>query len=242
MDMTLIDYLRSFDRKERFAVFKEVFGLPRNDDLCIGHSFRTKLEYCIATPIPEKVFCATDYHLDWIEASLHLLRHESGESFPRITRPSDDFNKSQRDIDLLIAFEDDVSPDETHVVLVEAKAYDYWNKQQLEKKIRRLQEIFERSTPGAEHTKPHLVLLTNKKSTGITADNWSCWMKKCGGPNWLCYCLPPRKQIRRCDFDGNQSKEGELIKFDCVPKRNADDRIGIHPQRVVPRAANRITA
>ena len=219
----LIKNLCSFDRKERFAVFREVFFQHDQIEYPLSSSFLEKLKECIDVEfIPSKVFCATDYHLDWIEAAL-LLGDKSVENVSQpLDISNDKFNTNQQDIDLLIAFEDYFDSESTHVVLIEAKAYTHWNKEQLASKTKRLHEVFDKTEQiFRRRVKPYFVLMTNEVSKRIdkeTTKTWSRWMKNDDGePNWLTYCLPERRQIRRCSQKTHPSGNGLRIYFRGVP-------------------------
>ena len=194
----LIDYLRRLDRKERFAVLREVLGFDRETP-CLAPGFRDKLGACIGVEVPERAFLAMDYHLDWIQLALHLAENPDIE--PEIPFPNpgfDGFNENQQDVDLLVAFEgNDAGFSATHLVLVEAKAYLPWSNSQLQRKTERLHRIF--GADGTDHHAvwPHFVLMTGRKSDNIHVGCWPEWMKKDEEPSWLEYELPRRLEVTR---------------------------------------------
>lgn len=204
-------------------MFREILRFDQGN-FELHSDFRENVARCIGlTNIPDKVFCATDYHLDWIEAALHLLETDPTGDPPQIKIPSERFNQNQQDVDLLIAFPDQSNPDITHVVLVEAKAYGYWNSEQLREKTERLGEIFGTEGQKCSVVRPYFVLLTNEIPVRITDDDvekWPRWMKNgAGTPNWLEYELPSRLRMRRCTTEGTLYNLGPEIKFDRVPKK-----------------------
>ena len=69
MSKSLIDNLKSFNRKERFYLIGQMLGNPefRMDDKQLD-----KISKLIEVKIPREYFAAMDYHLDWIYASLYL--------------------------------------------------------------------------------------------------------------------------------------------------------------------------
>ena len=211
----LIEALRSFDRKERFAVLREALGFhheaPRLDD-----GFRERLSNCIGMECRENVFLAMDYHLDWIEMALYLAA--TGEISPKSPFPIEPFpeiNKNQKDVDLLIAFESDGTGEATtHLVLIEAKAYLYWENDQLKKKAKRLGAIFGEDGKRWEFATPHYVLMTAKRSTGICPRSWPKWMRNGDEANWLDYDLPSRLKITRCTESGRPFKNGDYLRID----------------------------
>ena len=212
-----IDILRSFDRKERFAVLRETVGFdpetPRLDD-----GFRDKLSTCIGVAVPEHAWLAMDYHLDWITMALYLAA--GGELPDKAPFRNDHFqeiNKSPKDVDLLIAFEGDGTGEHsTHVVLIEAKAYLGWNNAQLTEKAERLGQIFGGEGNCWRAVTPHFVLMTEKRSEQICTQSWPRWMTCGDEPVWLDYRLPRRRKVTRCTPNGNPAKGGEYLRFDWV--------------------------
>lgn len=98
-----IDALRSFDRKERFAVLRETLGFDAEVP-CLDGSFRERLSSCIGAAVPGQAWLAMDYHLDWIEMALYLA--ERGEIPNGTPFRNDHFpkmNRTQQDVDLLMA-------------------------------------------------------------------------------------------------------------------------------------------
>lgn len=220
----LIKSMESLNRKERFAVFKEISGLNESDfPLCAN--FRNNLDTCIGNVgVPKVVFCATDYHLDWIElALLTFNKGISTDSGTNIKKVCSEINQNQQDIDLLIAFTTESDPQHTHLVLIEAKAYGTWENKQLRSKSARLQTIFGECGEKVSEVTPHFVLLTNRKSKLIDTKSWPCWMKDTKGkPIWLKYSrqLPPRLKPTRCSSSGRNDANGGHIRFDCVPSQS----------------------
>lgn len=215
----LVEHLRRLDRKERFAVLRDALGFhcetPEIDD-----GFRRRLGKCIGVVVPERVFLAMDYHLDWIQLALYLAANpvlECGEPFPK--PEFGDINRDQEDIDVLIAFEDeDCSQTVTHLVLVEAKAYLPWTNRQLDSKAERLQEIFGDGGKAHESVKPHFALMTQRCTDKIKPCAWPCWMLNDGELPWLQYSLPTRTKVTRCTDSGRRHKDGSHLRLDPVPK------------------------
>ena len=211
----LIENLRSFDRKERFAVLREALGFdPEKPRLNCG--FKRNLSECIDVELPQRAFLAMDYHLDWIDMALHLAAEKTigprppfpNESFPRI-------NENQQDIDLLVAFESGGNGQRTtHLVLIEAKAYLYWDNNQLRKKARRLRAIFCEDGRRWDFATPHFVLMTGKRSAGIRTRSWPKWMKNGDKAIWLDYDLTRRLRITRCTETGRPLKDGGHLRID----------------------------
>ncbi|MCY4199483.1 MAG: hypothetical protein OXC53_03325 [Rhodobacteraceae bacterium] len=204
----LIEKLRFFDRKERFAVLREVLGFhPEFPSLDCG--FRRRLMECIGIKVPESCFLAMDYHLDWIELAIYWAKHPSIQPGRRFPTPDCAINKSQQDIDLLIAFQElGANKIKTHLVMIEAKAYSSWNNKQLESKTARLRKIMEK-VQMPDELQPHFVLMTRAESKRVDCTDWK----------WLKYNLPERYKITRCDEDGVSSKEGGHLMLHRVPSK-----------------------
>ncbi len=212
----VIEALRSFDRKERFAVLRETLGFDLEAPH-LDYGFRAKLNNCIdkkkEIQCPQQAFLAMDYHLDWIEMALdRAARRETGPKSPFLNKNFSEINKNQQDVDLLIAFEADVTGNTTtHLVLIEAKAYLYWNNAQLIEKANRLRVIFGEDGERWKFVRPHYVLMTAKRSQGIRPHAWPKWMRDGDEVNWLDYDLPSRLKISRCTENGKLSKAGGFL-------------------------------
>lgn len=214
---SLLEILRGFERKERFAVLTEAMGF-NPDTVRLKDSFRRKLEDSIEHPIPPCVFLAMDYHLDWIEIALHL---HSSESTPQSPFPHDRaslINSNQQDIDLLIAFEgeDLAGKAISHLVLIEAKAFSSWNNEQLISKATRLKEIFGDEGTCYRTVQPHFVLMTGKGIKSVSATKWPQFMKNDDSFRILNYHLPERLKITRCDGNGKNNAAGDHLRLDEV--------------------------
>lgn len=217
----MIAALRSFDRKERFAVLREALGfdpeIPR-----LAPRFREKLNDSIdktrTIRCPKHAYLAMDYHLDWIEMALHRAKEKKTGPAPPFSRDLfPEVNRTQKDVDLLIAFDRKTAGAvKTHLVLIEAKAYLGWDNPQLDQKAERLGNIFGDDGDRWSFAKPHFVLMTAKRSQRIQAHNWPKWMKDGNDVNWLDYDLPNRLKITRCTEKGDSSKTGSHLVIDRV--------------------------
>ena len=218
----LIEHLRSFNRKERFAVLRETLGFdpdtPRLDD-----DFRKRLTSCIGVDVPQPVFLAMDYHLDWIELALHLTRNPQ----IRLQRPFESpaperINENQQDVDLLLAFDEACEGRQvTHLVMIEAKAYLSWDNPQLNCKAKRLRKIFGDDGSSHDPIVPRFVLMTAHEPEKIDTKIWPAWMRKGETPFLLRYDLPRRLEITRCTNEGNPSEDGTHLRLRRTPRRNA---------------------
>lgn len=219
---TVINHLRSLDRKERFAILREALDLDPNTP-SLGEPFRQKLRRCIGVEVPERTFLAMDYHLDWIRLALHLAQDGPVQTQKAFENPGfKGFNENQEDVDLLVAFDGNgTDQGKTHLVLIEAKAYLPWANKQLKSKAKRLRGIF--GDDGACHdaAKPHFVLMTGGRSKNIDTDTWPGWMTNGGGICWLQYRLPVRTEVTRCTDGGKPSKTGGHLRLDPVPRHTS---------------------
>ena len=211
----VIQALRSLDRKERFAVLREVLGFEPETPRLDGR-FRQKLSNRIGISVPEHAFLAMDYHLDWIDVALYLVsKQEIRPKCPFLNERFPNINENQQDVDLLIAFESDGAGEaSTHLVHIEAKAYLGWTNAQLNGKAARLRAIFGEDGARWAFATPHYVLMSAKRSPRISTQSWPRWMKNGDEPIWLDYDLPSRFKITRCDPSGTPSKNGGYLRLD----------------------------
>lgn len=217
----LIDFLQSFNRKERFVVLRNVLGIE-SEMVLLNNEFRTKLQESLGgdPTVPDRVFVAMDYHLDWIEIALFRAANPDislGRPFPNPS--ASEINSNQQDTDLLVAFDTSVNGRNlTYLVLVEAKAFTGWNNKQMRSKVDRLRTIFgeDDGLNYSDIALPRLVLMSPNPAQGIDHTNWPSWMKPNGEPMWLTYGLPSRVKITRCMDDGTKSAEGESLRLDPI--------------------------
>ena len=73
-----IDYLVSFNRKERFFLVGTALGKPTFQ---LDSAFSQRLSSRFALKVPADAFVAMDYHLDWIYASVASLATGLGGLF-----------------------------------------------------------------------------------------------------------------------------------------------------------------
>ena len=108
----LINYLRSFNRKERYILIEDAIG---TGTFRLDTGFRERLgnlldlivpgdvaRFLGETTIPCDAFVAMDYHLDWLHVALYLA--DVPEPAQVIPKP-EGFSATQIDVDLLVAFE-----------------------------------------------------------------------------------------------------------------------------------------
>lgn len=183
----VIEFLRQFNRKERFILLSHVLGAQGEEVFRLSPGFRGELGKELGLNIPKNAFVAMDYHLDWIQMALYLA--DKGEQMEIVPKPDKLINTSQRDIDLLVAFKDARS--KIHLVLIEAKADTGWTNQQLAKKVERLRGVFPKESHDAEVVEPHFVLMSPQESDRIETSGWPEWMRAKGAKaHWLKLPLP----------------------------------------------------
>ena len=209
----LIDYLRDFNRKERFILLDHVLGQQPGDVFRLNRYFAGKLATELSLEIPVDAFVAMDYHLDWIQMALYLADRPGSDMRKTICNTGKRLVKAnQEDVDLLVAFEDKGSQ-KTHLLLIEAKADTGWTNKQLRSKARRLEHIF--NDRILEVVEPHFVLMSRSRPTDkLKTEKWPSWMKGNGNAvaHWLE--LPLRDgllKVTRCDQDGNSNKGGRYL-------------------------------
>ena len=150
-----------------------------------------------------------DYHLDWIDVAVTLVRdHPRSGAVPRSIPKPDCYAGTQVDVDLLVAFD---AGDTTHLVLIEAKMDTGWSNEQAGEKAKRLGTIFG-EPPLDDVAKPHFVLLSPTRPQQLNMAEWPQWMHDRGEPLWLPLARPDDLlQPTRADKDGNPSAGGEFI-------------------------------
>lgn len=185
MSNKLIEYLKSFNRKERFYLISQMLGNPefRMDKIQLG-----EISDLIGIKIPTEYFAAMDYHLDWIYASLFLIQNDADKAFKRNFIENDgikidyQISGTQEDVDFLLAFVDHENT--THIVMIEAKGDSTFSNAQLQSKNERFRAIFYEPEVSATHShtkwksvKAHFLLCSPKKPRKIEITNPVSFMK-----------------------------------------------------------------
>lgn len=193
---TLIENLRSFNSKERFFLIGHILG---NKNFTPSQAFKKNIEDSLRLKIPDELFAAIDYHLDWLYASLYLTFNGNGES--QIVSNSDRMIKAQQeDIDFIIAFPEDTS---CHIILVEAKGVTGWTNKQMNSKAMRFEEIFGSDGKRWPGVYPHFLLLSPRRSEHLNITKWPSWMTINGKVPWVELPIPNRlKKVTRCSSVG----------------------------------------
>ena len=199
----IIDSLRSFNSKERFFLIGQVLGNP---EFLPSPSFRRQLGEALDLEIPEAVFSAMDYHLDWLHAALRVTTDNRGVA---VYSNSERIVKAQQeDIDFLIAFD---AAGVCHIVLIEAKGVTGWTNSQMRSKAKRLRAILGEDGKKWAGVQPHFVLMSASAPQGFDAAMWPRWMTRPeGGVAWLELCIPADlRSVSRCNADGRKDIHGE---------------------------------
>ncbi|MGR6750341.1 hypothetical protein [Aeromonas veronii] len=209
MSNSLIDNLKSFNRKERFYLIGQMLGNPefRMDDKQLD-----EISKLIEVKIPREYFAAMDYHLDWIYASLFLTQDYGEKIFPRNFIDNNkkvdlQISGTQEDVDFLLAFID--PENKTHIVMIEAKGDSYFSNGQLDSKNKRFKAIF-----GNENTwpnvRPHFIICSPKKPQKINIEEPAYFMFKNFTLPWLELDMGNGKnKVTRCDKEGEPHNNGE---------------------------------
>jgi hypothetical protein len=162
--------------------------------------------------VPDDVFVAMDYHIDWLHMSLWLAQHGEPKG------PWQDIDKvasgNQEDIDLLVAFD---APDGPHLIMLEAKLDTGWTNSQLASKAKRLAAAVTAAAMAELQVHPHYGLMSPKESTQIDVTEWPDWMTDNGKPRHRELLMPPgRRQMVRCDNNGKNSATAGWVRIDTL--------------------------
>ena len=211
--MTLIEYLDSFNRKERFFLIGAALGNPV---FRLSRKFRVRLSKALGVQVPSSAFVAMDYHIDWIHASLFLTLPGNDEE---AVHPNTETIASgnQEDVDLLVAFEEG---DITHLLLLEAKAETGWTNKQTLSKAARLGRIFGTDGMRYPRVRPRFGLMSPRPPRQLESHLWPTWMTREGAPIWLELKVPAsRRRVTRCDGRGRPAATGTFFRVVHSPRR-----------------------
>lgn len=204
---TVIEYLESFNRKERFFLVGAALG---NTQFQLGTAFRERVGAEFGLEIPEDAFVAMDYHLDWIQASVYL--HGEGPSGVQVhPNAAGLITGNPEDVDLIVAF---FGSGTTHLIMLEAKAETGWTNKQALSKAGRLNRIFGPDGDAVPEVMPHYGLLSPRRPERLQSDRWPRWMlSSSGAPVWLELKVPPgRRKVTRSDATGKPAQGGGYFK------------------------------
>jgi hypothetical protein len=215
-------WMKCLNRKERYWLISWAI---RDTGFSLSEDFRKVLGDAVGLDIPADAYCAMDYHLDWIHASLHLAklgvrsapfgnkRHPPekivyvGKAEPPKER---DISANQEDIDFVIEFGD---RDLRHLVLVEAKGDSGFLNKQMSHKALRLGIIFGQNGDQWIGVKPYFAITSPKCPRNLECCDWPRWMVSMvnNKPSPIHVELPfPRNpgRVTRCDVDEKPDADG----------------------------------
>ena len=200
-----IENLKSFNRKERFYLVGMALGNKEFNEFNVSRHFAEKLSETFGLHVPENAFCAMDYHLDWIYASLFLAsKGNLNDIYPNTDRI---ITATQQDIDLLVTFQ---QAGEHHVIMLEAKGATPWVNGPLNSKAARLAVIFGEGGDRFESVIPHFAIVSPREPRWLNYNRWPEWMRHDNTVPWLKLQMPPGlRKISRCDKEGHSTQGGE---------------------------------
>jgi len=196
----IIGWLQQFNSKERFFLVGQILGNPK---FIPSSKFRETLGNALQLQIPETVFSAMDFHLDWLYAALEITK-----SSEKIHRNDDKMIKAQQeDIDFIIAYD---FANTCHIILIEAKGVTGWTNKQMSSKTDRLRDFFGDEGNKRSGVQPHFVLMSPSKPEKLDVKNWPRWMKNDNEAVWIKLDISNDLQsIARCDANGKEDRAGE---------------------------------
>lgn len=208
--------LSVFNAKERFALIQRVTGMS----IAPSPAFLAEtLQSCGIEANAGRVFCAMDYHLDWLYAAL-MKDQLDPEPMPLVADEYGSFPVTgrQQDADFVMCFtakNADGNP-VTHLLLIEAKGVGAWDSDQVAEKLkqyRAMRPAFARNP----HVCPRLVLMSpddprrkeSRQSTrfrGLLAD-----FKDFGEVAWVKMPMPETHMVNRLRDEGR--KDGPFTRW-----------------------------
>ena len=199
----IIEHLKSFNSKERFFLVGHILG---NVAFIPSPAFRESIASTLHLHLPEDVFAAMDYHLDWLYASLYLAFNQEKS---RIFVNDDHLIKAQQeDIDFVFAYD---ANNVCHIILLEAKGVGVFTNKQMASKAARFGEIF--GTDGKRWPKvvPHFALVSpNPPSQRLQSSAWPVWLAPNNTVPWIELPIPsPLKKVTRCNQQGRADQNGQ---------------------------------
>ncbi|MBW8003310.1 MAG: hypothetical protein FVQ80_15070 [Planctomycetes bacterium] len=225
----LLENLQLFNRKERFHLLATALPLQHSENL-LDPAFAKQLEGLTGLTLPERVFLAIDYHLDWLYAALHTARmsHRASELrwssatpldnvFSRKVNGRQAIARSPRDIDLLLAYDDN---GRVQILLIEAKFDTSWSNSQLREKAGHLANIFGPNENEWEDLAiPHFLVASPREPQRLDWDvlpNWARkherWWIKISGAEVNSVSSESLVRVRCCDERGTDSIDGKRWK------------------------------
>lgn len=208
------DILRSFDRKERaWLVRNAISGLdPKLDPEFLGNvSERLKVDPPLRS---DRCWWGMDYHLDWLSAAIHAFKLNAFSAAMAMWPEENNkglLKHTVEDIDLVIA-------DESRIILIEAKAFGDWDREQLVKKLDRLRRYTKSGLvsdmQGHYSVRIFLLLMSIRNNVPIGLD-WGPWTEDGVHPVWMRLQTSLQGVVRktvRCNEAGDECKDGTYWK------------------------------
>ncbi len=142
MDDPFVKVLERFNRKERNLLVRDILGC-RDKPVRLSTEFCERLAPAVGI-LGEHLYDAwwtTDFHFDWLAGA--LLTFMTGEtSDPQKNRP-DLVKGTQEDVDLVVVAHTPAAETPHHLILIEAKAYSDFTKEQHTSKVARYKSLRE---------------------------------------------------------------------------------------------------
>jgi hypothetical protein len=202
--------LSRFNAKERFALIQRVLGVdfvPHDDFVA------EILRECEIMADHRDVFCAMDFHLDWLYAA--LINKELNPDLRMPLVADKDFGAPvtgrQQDADFILCFTDEAS-DKTHLLLIEAKGVGSWDTKQIRSKLNQYRAMRE-AFAANPNVAPRLILMSQKDPNGKKAGPTLEFLrvidefKDFGKVVWLELPMPTTYAVVRCLEDGTPNKD-----------------------------------
>lgn len=208
--MTLTQVLQRFNRKERHWLVRDALGSASRH---LDRDFLGRVETVVRQRDPNfrmklGAWWATDFHIDWLVAALHVLRSETDATTPQ---PNGDgrVTGSQQDIDMIVA-------SDSTLILIEAKGVGSWANQGLRDKVERLRRLTNVVLDKDGRVGPvqvHFLTCSPGDAPDTSASDWPSWMTAAGQPLHVRMQVVaeagPLFRVEQCDADGRPKARGE---------------------------------
>jgi hypothetical protein len=185
----LADALKRFNRKERNLLVRAVLG-DEQTPLLLSDQFRKDVATKFGIEIQPDAWWATDYHINWLAGA--LAYYTEGDAClnraRRNTEPSSSgqmIEQNLEDVDLIIVSDHDL-------ILIEAKAYAYFDNAPLKSKLERLDLVrneYPRLTMQNPVVQMHFLLISPTEPRKIMV-TWPEWTWKKSEIPWIVLHLP----------------------------------------------------
>lgn len=223
----LAGILERFNRKERNLLVRAALGHAATTPLYLCDTFRKDVANATGIKeIPENAWWATDYHISWVAGALAVLVKGELAVFHRnddpplppwpnppvpntATQPEEGQSQlvegNQEDVDLVIATESDL-------IMVEAKGFGSFDKEQLQSKLQRLELLhtFYKDTlcPAGNRIRFRFLLISPKRPPDFDI-TWPEWvLKQNGTVPWIELKLGNRITVERCNLNHKRDANG----------------------------------